>query len=161
MISGDHLQVTFPQEITLPAQIICQPGANLNSITCLRNNNTIDFTLVFQNGGIQSNSNFSFILQNVKNPASTKPSSPFTSISTFDNLGNAISIYTSTPVTVQNSIPLSIFGSSIGSSTIIPGNNVTYTLTLTVQSSIPPNGALILTYPDNLTLLTPLGTCKV
>lgn len=98
--SGGILKFTVPSDITLASSLTCSVGTLVSAVSsCSQTSNAVSATLTFTAGSVSSGQTFSFYINSVKNPGSTKPTGSFTSISVTDSSGNLISSYSGTPTT--------------------------------------------------------------
>lgn len=82
MATGYSFYITFPPEIILPKTIVCEGGLLTASAVCTTLiENELKVLLTFINSPVAATIPFSFIMKNMKNPISTKATSPFTKIS--------------------------------------------------------------------------------
>lgn len=109
VIKGDKFTMTFPPEVTPPSQddigTACIHIANLLSIACTVEGQKVTFEI---NDFVQSTGAFSWSIDGIKNPGSTKTSSPFTLVHFTDADDFVVSSYEGNglpDVTVTNQEP--------------------------------------------------------
>jgi len=74
IISTDKITFTFPSEVTLPSSLSCTASSQITSVSCtLSSTQTITSTLTVSGGTVSAGTTFSFYVNNVQNPPSTKP----------------------------------------------------------------------------------------
>lgn len=82
MATGYSFYITFPPEIKLQQNIVCEGGLLTSGAVCTTLvENGLKVLLTFTDSPVAATIPFSFIMKSMKNPISTKPTSPFSVIS--------------------------------------------------------------------------------
>lgn len=120
VLQGDQMQIGFPVELTLPDynSLTCGVNSALNlllAVDCTKEGNLliVEFT---SSNTISANTPFQFIVNNIKNPGTTTPSSPFTDILLSTVQGSQtydIAQYSKLDVTVSTNSPGQIASASL------------------------------------------------
>jgi hypothetical protein len=104
--SGFTLYLTFPPEIKLNPISECLPHTLLSSADCTTlPENRLKVIVGFITSPNPAVTKFAFKILNLKNPISTKPTSPFTEITAYDILGDQVAYLSETGPTLTNKEP--------------------------------------------------------
>lgn len=96
---------------------------------------------------------FSFSVNNVVNPISTKPSSAFTNFYLSTSLGSyGISKYDKNDITVTTTTSSTITSRKLTQSNKNPSEEAIYTITFTTYNGLPSTTAILITAPSIITL---------
>jgi hypothetical protein len=161
VIAGDKFTMTFPPEVTPPSDAdigtACKPINNIQSIVCTVDGQKVTFVI---DDFVQSTGAFSWSIDGIKNPGSTRPSSPFADVQFTDADGFVVSEYGSNglpDVTVTNQEPNQILidDNSIEQQTKEAGaKSEFYKIKFTTTNAIPSTGSIQMTYPQQIKLDT-------
>lgn len=98
-------------------------------------------------------------MNNIQNPPSTKPSSDFTSISSFDSTGNQVSEYPN--VNVVTTTPATVTSMNLVQSSLALSALTDYTVTYTPINNMASGAAFFFTYPNTISVSSSPNTCFV
>jgi hypothetical protein len=138
VVPGDMFTFTFPAEIGVPSQIKCVPLSNVVDMSCVASGKKVTMTL---RNFTQPSGAFSWSLQNIQNPGSTKPSSSFTDVSFIDQSGYTISTYTNS-TSITNKQPANLLVYSINQTSLVPRAIANYSITFTPTNMLPTTGSI-------------------
>ncbi|CAG9326158.1 unnamed protein product [Blepharisma stoltei] len=141
------IMVTPPSEITIPSSPSCSVGNVIQGIVCSLEGSKLKAVISLNTA--YTGSTFSFILNNVQNPKTTKPSGSFT-VTTMDDIYSIDSL--STGVTVQATTPFQLSSVSISSADSGINQVTTYTFKITTTYTIPAGGYIKVVLPSQLSI---------
>ena len=158
-IDGDIIYLTFPPETSLTTSGCGSTGLNLKSAPLCSSSqpNEIKVQLFFTS--TLGSQKFSFTVNNIKNAASTKTTSPFTNIRATDKDGNEIQRLDSTGPTVTNTQPAVITG-TLDQDDESTGAQTPYTITYVTKNKMAADPSFKIEYPDIVTVPNSLTTCQ-
>lgn len=91
----DYFEATFPPELVLPSNPICDPGNLFSNVTCTSPSpNRLRASFKFKSPVLSEEYMVTFRVFNVKNSANTTMSSNFKDFEAFDQKGSRIQYYT-------------------------------------------------------------------
>lgn len=161
VIKGDKFTMTLPDEIGAPADVAtmnCTVRSNIIKMTCEVDGQKITLNLEeFE----QPTGAFSWSLSGIKNPGSTRPSTPFKDVSFVDKDGFVVSSYPQ-DATITNQEPADLHKYNIAQGALTADTLTEYTISFTPQNAIPPKGSIQMTYPQQISLVDGAATkCTV
>ena len=92
MNAGDSIEFTFPSDLTLGSSPSCSAVTSVTSVTCtVTGTNKIKMTMnTFSPTILPASTAFTFSVNNLVNPYSTKPTGSFTTITGYNAAGFSV-----------------------------------------------------------------------
>ena len=151
LTADDVLYITFPDEVELPSEVECEPGNNLERITCSNTGNqlTVEFDEIDDSDGL---GDFAFAVLFVTNPPSTEQTSSFSEIYLVSGSSYEVAQFTQENIQVYTKTAAELDNYSLSQSSYAPSDEATYVFKFTPNSPIPKNGVFKLTLPDQVGL---------
>ena len=154
LIDGDKFILTFPSTITLPtlaSDISCAAETTVTAVACSKASQTITVTFTtFSGGTVASGSQFSFLINNLQNPISLKPTSTIT-VSATDSAGATVNSYAGSLI-ITNTATATITSATLSQDSQIAGAVTNYQITFTTINKIPADGIVQLIYPSAISI---------
>lgn len=146
VVVGDKFTMTLPEEMGAPtdATINCQPRSNIIRMSCTITGHiiTVELEEFSQPAGA-----FTWTMEGIKNPGSTKPSTPIANVHFLDAQGYIVSTYSDDTI-ITNNEPALLQLYSIEQGSLKADEVNLYTLKFTPVNAIPPTGSIQMTYPQ-------------
>ena len=163
IITNDIFVIIFPAEIKLSSSVavVNKDSLNANLVFEKVNNGdgttTLKITLKVTNGSL-INTKFAFMVQNIKNPPSTKISSSFSFIIVTNDTPTSFDIEVYNTAKTIQMITAGVLSNTVIKALIDQIGTVSdYTFQLMPSNYIPKDGFILVKYPSQITVID--GTC--